>query len=169
MGEAYTFTKKDAERIQRAVRAFERSGGLPVQRRRVIGTADGGGGGAGIKRAFCLTNAMTEETIRCSIDIDASNAESWNSGTNYALNDSCIRSDFYFKSLQANNQNHDPVDLEDPGWWERIDVSVLCNLIGSTSLAACFPSLSKGVWMPVYNSGGAWYSVWWFQVWEQCD
>ena len=121
------------------------------------------GRSSGARAAYCKAAASTGATITCYLDYDATDAVAWSTGT-YSKDDIVTYSGKSWRSIEDNNTSVPGVD----GWAEISEITVNCELFEATNLSACFPSLLEGSRMPVYMSGGDWYSFWWFHGHEEC-
>lgn len=163
----YILTRADAERISDAVRATEqRIGHIKARhRRRVVASGKAGGGGTPNRNAWCAADAGSGKTIVCWLDVDASEAETWEEGM-YDKDGIVTHEDSAWISTEDDNDG-EPGD--DERWRLIEEITVHCTLIGTSKLVDCFPTLEIGVGpMPVWKDGATWRSLWWFQGHEEC-
>lgn len=164
----YLISAADVQRLAEALRWVERQKAnayrnLP-RRRAPLGL---GAGGAGIHKAYCLTDAGSGSTIKCSLDADASGADDWDSLTSYDSGAHAAHNGIIWQSTIDDNQGNEPG--VDEGWVPA-EVTVHCELIGASGLSDCFPTLTAGTMMPVWfdRRDALYRSLWWFQGHEAC-
>lgn len=117
------------------------------------------------RNAWCAADAGSGKTIVCWLDVDASEAETWEEGM-YDKDDIVTHEDSAWLSTEDDNDG-EPGD--DERWRLIEEITVHCTLIGTSNLVDCFPTLEIGVGpMPVWKDGATWRSLWWFQGHEEC-
>lgn len=158
MSAPVVLSDRDAKRLERALRWFERNmhNLQPQMRRRSPAVGGGGGGSATLPRlAYCKEGATAANYILCFLDFYA--VDEYAGGTTYDLNDTVIDDDIGYRSLQDDNTGNTPASS--PEWWEPLtEITVYCLISGTTFLDQASPRLSAGDPMIVQKINNTWYS-----------
>lgn len=153
MEDGVILSKRDAERLQRMLRAFEHNTDTRYQRRRHKNRG-GGGGGKEFNVAYCAEDAPDRDEILCYLGADLL---AWDIARTYITDEWVIVGGVEYKSLQDDNLNH---IVTETSWWEEgtaPTITVKCLIANGTSLIRAGPFLKKGQDIPVEKIGDDWY------------